>query len=159
MKWFKLEEADPPEPDSPLWRMPEPPSYPVVARRAWYGGSWAKLWMVVVDGDEWGELNLHMDCDGPPGGHWVEYRQEVDWGAPAWDFDRDDLENFLLHEGIAPGQPFLASWSFYAHKDYWGEYDEEVNLEEIIAIEPWSVDRVVAAWATLFFHRSHLVGK
>lgn len=157
MKFLTIEEADPPEPFSPLWRYPKPPSYPVVANRAWYGGSWVKCWMVVDEDWEWGELQLSMDCGGPPGGHWVEYRQEIDSGAAAWDFDPQDLEQFLMEEGIAPGQPFYAHWTFHAHRDYWGEYDEEVALQEILAVEPWDVDKVVAAWATLYFHRSHLI--
>ena len=157
-KLLRLEEADPPEPFSPLWRPPKPPSYPVLARRALYGKGWARMWMVVNEDDEWGELNLYQDCDGPPGGHWVEYRQEVDWGAAAWDFDPADLEQFLMTEGIAPGQPFYCHWQFNSYTDYWGEYDEEVQLLDILDIESWDVDKVVAAWATFYFHRSHLLG-
>jgi len=91
-------------------------------------------------------LHLHLDCDGPV--------------PPWWEWVNEDLLNYMftgkashdtealvaefLQMGIAPGQPFLIDMTFMS-TCYGDEYDYEVDWE-LVAVEPWSAEQVLAAW-------------
>lgn len=59
----------------------------------------------------------------------------------------DDWRDFLLREGLAPGQSFLVRVCFSSHRDYWGEYDEDWDVE-VVARERMLPDEHLLAWET-----------
>jgi len=53
--------------------------------------------------------------------------------------------DWLMAEGVAPGQRFLVRLRFSTSQNYFGEWDGEWDAE-VVAREPWSAERSAAAW-------------
>lgn len=86
---------------------------------------------------------------------WLKhYLDEDGWDAFLIDSHIAGLkgrETFLLEHGIAPGQPFKVRARMpIVTRDYWGEYDVDIDLAELLEIAPWSPPRTARAWAKRF---------
>ena len=95
---------------------------------------------------------------------WVDYVvNEGGWADALYieDASGDGARDWLLRQGIAPGQPFLVRFFGFrpATPDYWGEYDGEDWSYEILARGPAPEDGdaaeiIAEAWAIAERHGS-----
>lgn len=80
----------------------------------------------------------------------AEYCEEIDtWSSWLGMDQEEEMENFLLRTGLAPGQKFLTELKFSSHMDYWGEYDEELDWR-VLDVEPWPKEKVLEGWEEYF---------
>jgi|SRR6516164_48544 hypothetical protein len=113
----------------------------------------------------WGDVQyvwLRVDSveDGPQRDEvsWIGRRREwCDWviDETGWAgiLDVDTLSggwlDFLLREGVAPGQLFYVRLHCTYYQDYEGEWDMDVDWE-VVARELWNEVEVWIAWETEF---------
>lgn len=126
-----------------------------------FAPTWARVWMVARDGSVWGDLEFawaDVGC-GPPQGHWLEYRLNCDVFHDAVDGgDPRDVEQWMLQNGLAPGQPFCVELRFSAWRSNTpdgDDYDEEVSWGEVVDRERWSAERTLDAWEALWFRQAN----
>jgi len=115
-------------------------------------GGFNLAWVTLIfeDPDD-GCYSLELACEPPyySGGdklHWLAYVMEQ--YSLAEYLALDDAESqvrFMLQEGIAPGQRFLVEMSFWSSRDYWGEWDEGLDMR-VMDREPWTEAQHVEAW-------------
>jgi len=130
----------------------------LMVERAWYSYEEAWMWLVATESWEWGQLKLDLDCEPPPYNHWLS--GEMDAVGDLDDIlgvsEVEGVEQFLLENGIAPGQPFFVQTAFWCHQDYWGEWDSGVEME-VVDIAKWDPERVAIAWEAFFMRKRVLV--
>lgn len=112
-------------------------------RARWDGpcGDRGWMWMLIrATEDGW---DFDLDFDGPRPS-WVEYLRE---NLPY------DLKVMLTKCGAAPGQPFRVEFVFACGEDWVRDWDGPSVYEPwsefsytCVEVEPWSEERVVAAW-------------
>jgi hypothetical protein len=95
------------------------------------------------DGEElWLSIESYI-----PDGHDIEHQRDID-GDDAILGLSCETSQWMLENGIAPGQVFLMTWSI-CYSKFWTdsgwEYDSEVSIA-IIWVEPWSPERSAEAW-------------
>ncbi len=149
---------DPPEP-SPF------DGYPVnfTAPGCAYFAGTTKCWFTAVTEYDQDELYLTLACDPPhPERHWLSYVMDTSGldSALGLDFYNEEfmyggMTEWLMRNGIAPEQRFIVEATFSSSRDYWGEYDEDVDWH-VKDIEPWSPERVLEAWERYFMWRTGL---
>lgn len=147
----------------PLDRGPEAKSWPCLAGNALYTGKQASVRVVASEDWEWGCLRLEFDCDGPPHNHWLAYAldgigtlTDVLGLRLSGEF-LNDVEDLLLREGIAPGQPFWLRLTHHFSKDYWtGECDSEVDFE-VIGVTSMDPEQATLEWEALFGRKMMLL--
>jgi len=108
-----------------------------------------------IDNDD-GVLEVELDCDYPHPDHWLAYWIDHNGLNEVINSGLNETQPFLLwfllDNGIAPGQPFLAEVRFWASTDYWGEYDEEIEVR-VMDVEPWPVKDVEREWRRYLIER------
>ena len=131
------------------------PPVPVFGDRAWFGYNECRIWLRSHEEWEWGTLNLELDCDPPP--YTCALYHELDAVGPIEDvLGLDDVERFLMENGLAPGQPFYIYASFwYSGPDRNGEYDSDSDFK-ILDQERWTADQAATAWEA-FYARQHML--
>lgn len=130
---------------------------PCVCDDALYGNSDARVFVYADDSDELGVLQLNFDSTAPPWNHWLAHEMSNAGVPEAFGMACSDVEEFLMSNGIAPGQRFLLHIRAWSSRDYWGEWDGGVEVEGVLWKEPWSDDRIACAWEALFGRRAMLV--
>jgi hypothetical protein len=119
---------------------------PCVGDGALYEGHACTILVTTTEEWEWGQLTLELDCEGPPDNHWLSYEFDTVGGlGDILDISGDQVDMFLLENGIAPFQRFYLYITAHYYKDYWGEYDSEIECE-VLNVEPWDVNRVCTEW-------------
>jgi len=139
VKWVRIENH---VPDPPYERMEV--KFPCVGDGAAYDSLSCTILVTTTEENEWGKLNLEMDCDGPPDNHWLAFELDC-YGSIEEMLYIEDMDAFLLEHGIAPFQRFYIHLTASYWKDYWGEYDSEFDYE-VLNIEPWDENRVCTEW-------------
>lgn len=93
------------------------------------------------------DLVREEDPDDPCSWFFDEVREcGVEWWFDLPRCDGDLARAMML--GVAPGQMFRCRFGVPRYwQDYWGEYDSEPGGFEVLAIEPWSTERVLRAWS------------
>jgi len=127
---------------------------PVLYEHAWYSVDECEVRVIAGEDEAWGELSFEMDCTGPPSNHWLSYCLEG-YGFSDVIGVEHDITRFLMEHGIAPDQPFYLWMRFRSWRDYWGEYDEEIDCE-VRGVVPWDKERVTTAWEA-FYGRKYLM--
>jgi len=138
---------------------PPPVKLPVLYEHSWYDVGECRVRVFACEEEEWGSFYLEMDCEGPPPNHWLDYCFDTTGSLKdimGVDDCHGSVEQMLLEHGIAPGQPFYVWLSFRSWKDYWGEYDEEVDWE-VTSIVPWDREKVLTEWEA-FYGRKIMMG-
>jgi hypothetical protein len=155
MEWMRIAPAVEEAED---WRE-KPVKLPVLHEDAWYGKAECCVRVATTEEDEWGSFYLDLDCSAPPPNHWLSYCFDTTGNLAEILCVKDcygSVERMLLEHGIAPGQPFYLWASFRSWKDYWGEYDEEVDWE-VTSIVPWNREKVLTEWEA-FWGRKMMMG-
>ncbi len=125
-------------------------------------GPWSRAWMTFslqLDGDDEDGYyyELEFECTPHHPESWVEWvtqdgtRELLRWAGLSR--GEDDAERFMMENGIAPGQKFMAEILFTTSRDYWGEYDEHID-GHIMDIEPWTTEQILEAW----YHHFQFLG-
>jgi hypothetical protein len=101
-----------------------------------------------LDGDD---LEVEIVGDQPPPGSSIGY--EIDEGGFDFIFDTAGAGRalrWMLRNGIAPGQcAWINFESQFSHDTWTGEYDVHHSYD-IMEIEPWPAERILAAWDDYF---------
>ena len=103
--------------------------------------------MTTTEEWEWGSLALELDCDGPPANHWLSYELDAmgEIGEILGIATGDETDRFLLENGIAPFQRFYMRITARYSRDYWGEYDTDIE-GWVLSVEPWEINRICTEW-------------
>jgi hypothetical protein len=150
-KEFTLEEQPLKEPEESAVKLP------VLYEHSWYSYDACKVRVVSNEDWEWGVLGLDLDCEGPPVNHWLSYMFEAVGNLnEVLDLGHSHTEKFLIDCGIAPKQPFYLWMSFSTWRDYWGEYEEEVDWG-LAGIVPWSIERAATEWEAFYCRGSMMI--
>lgn len=112
---------------------------------------------LVAEYEDEGWLSLELSCDGPHPQHWLGFEMDAIGLNELLGFEGTDeaKEEFLLQQGIAPGQRFRIEATYHSYQtwtDYGYEYDADTDWS-VINIEPWTVDQIVEAWENYFAWR------
>jgi hypothetical protein len=104
------------------------------------------------------ELYFSLDCDGPHPGHWLSCEldntslAEMLVGHNTAYEDHKETIDWMMREGIAPGQMFMIEAWYNCYQDHWGDWDCEVDYR-IMDREPMTAKQSVEAWLTYFQER------
>lgn len=145
-----------------LIKEPELPEALALTRTAFFSpdGQTAIMRVIVGESNEWGELTIDHDREegeeGPPTWHtlWHELGDDSLGELIA---DGEDVWEFCLREGLAPGQRawvWLQIWYVGGHHDP-TDIDREVDAE-IMSIEPMDPDTAAERWEAFLWRRDHL---
>jgi hypothetical protein len=142
-----LEPIEPDAPSTGVWPLPKG-QHVVLSpdlRAEWWGkwGTSGRLWCIIdFDADEnW--FDVREDCAGATPEWWANYDGGL-YGLLCGTFYDEALE-FLLHKGIAPGQPFRLDFEYACGVDCNGEGWDEFRCT-VIDRERWDDKQVRFAW-------------
>lgn len=131
---------------------------PCIGEGALYEKNTCTVLMTTTEDWEWGQLSLELDCDGPPANHWLSY--ELDAMGQIGDIldivQGNDVDRFLLENGIAPFQRFYMRISAHYSRDYWGECDSDIE-GWVLNIEPWDDVRIATEWEAFIARKNGLI--
>lgn len=153
---FKLIEWDQAESSGSTYERIEA-NFPCVGDGALYDSLSCTILVTTTEEWDWGQLTFELDCEGPPDNHWLAYEFDTcgNLGDILGASTGDEVERFLLENGIAPFQRFYLHISASYYKDYWGEYDSEFDYE-VLNIEPWDTNRICTEWEA-FWARKRII--
>lgn len=132
---------------------PAASSWPVIGAVSEYGAGWCRIKVVCDEEWEWGCLKIDFadDCDPVPEDHWLEWERDAlgDLSCILSLDAREDTIQFMMEHGIAPDQPFWIEASYSTSRDYWGEWDCDIDWK-VVGYETWPRERVMLAWEAFY---------
>jgi hypothetical protein len=134
---------------------PKADSWPCLAGNALYAGKQAWIRVLASEDWEWGCLRIEFDCDGPPTNHWLAYvldgvgNLSEALGLSLNGLFLNEVEEFILREGIAPNQSFWLRLTYSFWQDSWtNECDDEVDYK-VVGITSVDPEQAKLEWEAL----------
>jgi len=99
------------------------------------------------------DLSVEMACDFPHRDHWLSYViQESGFEAilEVWPWCSNqgfNIAAWLMEQGLAPRQRFQLDLQFGSSRDYWGEYDEWIDILDIQPVDVLTDREAATLWA------------
>lgn len=118
---------------------------PCLTSSGWFSDYECRVWCRAEEISWWANLELHMPDSDIPDNHPLYFEMDA-VGNLGEALEIQDVEGFLLREGIAPGQAFYMRVAFrYSTPDWEGDVGLTLT-RTVLSKEPWTQEQVASAW-------------